>query len=310
MKKRVVTSLVIAISIFGPSSIAYAEEVDTYTVAPDSVLEPIEDPREYPNIDILPPPSEELMLQDPWKNSSIDPEPNNPHIDPTSQDEPETWAIVDENGNTLNVISCDIDFCGSGWIPTAYDGFTPTQWARVVLQGARDPETGQSNGGHYGQYNFPTNIWTREDDDASLWQVPIEYNQDPFCILNCPVEEPEQNVGQPVEEVLNDPIDAPAADQESTNTIESQTRSLSIKAILKESTFELKHRVNERRLIKNKKVWVIANKGKEKRVWKFEVDKRGIANIILPMQYITWDISINYKLKNNKKISNRVTLKN
>lgn len=269
---------------------------------PGVVAEPINlQPIQNPN-DSLPPPSEEIIQENPWLNSSIDPEPNNSEIDPISQDEPETWAVIDENGKTLNIISCDIDFCGSGWIPTQYDGFTPIEWARVVLQSRRDPESGNNNGGHWGQYNFQSGIWTETTPEGVVYQIPVEHGQDPFCISNCPVDTPEEVVDQPEEESSEDQLS-------NEEIVESQFRNFSTKTTMVGNRFQFKHAAHKKKMVKFGKIWLIAKNKNEKKVWKFNIRKNGRINVILPIEYIDWDISVNYILKNNKKISKKITIK-
>jgi len=308
MKNKFILASVLFVALtISPS--AYADEVVENPPASDISPVPEEDPRQYPNEDTLSPPSEELISEDPWTNSSLDPEPNNPDIDPSSQDEPESWAIVDENGNTLNVIVCDIDFCGSGWIPTKYDGFTPTQWARVVLQGSRDPETGNSNGGHWGQYNFPSGVWTKQNDDGSVYQIPIEYGQESTCIANCPVRDPEEIVDEPVDDpALENPgVDNGEGVVSSTETL---ARSVSVNAKTSNSSLSFVNKTHKKTMINSGKIWVIAKNNDKKKVWKFDVKDNGRSLITFPIGYADWNISINYKLKNGKSISKRVVINN
>ena len=300
MKKYIVAAVVATSLIVSPS--ISAEEVvqdpPTSEPTPEPTPEPVEDPRQYPNVDTLPPPSQELIQQDPWTNSSNAPIGQTP----SGQDEPESWAVVDENGNTLNIIVCDVDFCGSGWIPTAYDGFTPTQWARVVLQGARNPETGSSNGGHWGQYNFPSGVWTQERGDGGTYQIPIEYGQEPICIANCPV--PEESVESPSTPESGEEV----VTQNDEVSVNSEPRSFNIVAQVTKKNFSFSKKFPIRKNIKNGNVWVIATKGTEKFVWKFRAAKNNKTNIVLPIKYADWNISVNYILKNNKRVSNKIFL--
>lgn len=305
MKKYIIAAVVgISLVISPPVN---AEEVIENTQSSETISDtipepspdPVEDLRQYPNVDTLPPPSQELVQQDPWTNSSNAPVGQTP----SGQDEPESWAVVDENGNTLNIIVCDVDFCGSGWIPTAYDGFTPTQWSRVVLQGARDPETGISNGGHWGQYNFPSNVWTEDRRDRGTYQIPVEFGQQPFCIANCPVLE---------EDVIESPPVPEGEEEIITQTtgvfINSEPRSFNVVIQTNKKEFSFNKKFPIRKSIKNGNVWVVATNGKEKSVWKFKVAKRNKTNITLPIKYSDWNLSINYVLKNNKKVSSRIFL--
>lgn len=301
MKKGYIVAAVVATSLIVVPSVNAEEIVQDTPVSqsvPESSPEPIEDPRQYPNEDRLAPPSEHLIQQNPWTNSSSAPEGQAP----TGQDELESWAVVDQNGNTINIISCDRDYCGSGWIPVSWDGFTPTEWARVVLQGARNPETGNSNGGHWGQYNFPSNVWTQERQDGGTYQIPIEYGQEPTCIANCPV--PEENVESPSTPESGEEV----ATQNDEASVNSEPRSFNIVAQVTKKKISFSKKFPVRKNMKNGNIWVIATKGTEKSVWKFKVSKINKTNIVLPIKYADWNISVNYILKNNKRVSNKIFL--
>lgn len=302
MKNKSIAAAILATSMIFPTA-AYAEEIIEDPVIENPEI-PAEDPREYPNTDILEPPSQDLIEQDPWRESSSAPEEQVP----SGQDEPEGWAVVDENGNTLNIIVCDIDYCGSGWIPTAYDGFTPIEWARVVLQSKRDPQTGNSNGGHWGQYNFPTGIWTNENDLGEVYVIPKEYGEQPFCISNCPVPEEEVVEDPSLSEVGTDPENTVI---ENTETVsETEARSFKVAPQIIKNKFLFSKKFHIRKNIVNGKIWIIATKNNKKIVWKIKAAKRGKTKIEFPNKYFTWDIKINYKLKNGKKIGYGVILKN
>lgn len=295
-----------------PATSTESEYVPSPIHDPDPVPEPtMEDPREYPNVDTLEPPGQDLVAENPWVNSSIDPAINNAENDPASQNEPEIWAIVDENGNTVNTIVCDVDYCGSGWVPTAYDGFTPTQWARVVLQSERDPLTGENNGGHWGQYNFPSNVWTELGSNGATYLVPSSYGDPRVCVENCPVVE--QPVGDSPDENVED-VPLNTTNQTDTSS-EIQTKNSFVRVTTNKNYFSFKEKVHKKKMIKFGKVWVIAKKDKSKRVWKFDVNRDGVVKIVLPTDYADWEITVNYKLKNSftknrKTFSKNIILKN
>lgn len=314
--KSIVAAILTATVIASPSAYAgdvTANETDSgdYVPSPPHHPEPIpevvvDDPREYPNVDVLPEPDEQLIAENPWVNSSTDPKVNDSSNDPTSQDNPEIWAVVDQSGNTVNTIVCDIDYCGSGWIPTQYDGFTPTQWARVVLQSARDPLTGENNGGHWGQYNFPSNVWTDIGSNGATYIIPTTYGESGACIENCPViQDPLEGVvpEEGGEEVLLNNI-------ESTEEItETQTRNSFVKATKTKGYFSFKEKVHKKKFVRSEKVWIIAKKNNIKKIWKFRVKNNGLVKITLPIEYIDWNISVKYKLKNTKRFSKNIILR-
>jgi len=307
----VASALFVALTISPP---AYAEESvedspfsGVLPVPPvsDIAPDPEEDPRQYPNIDTLPTPSEEIIQENPWVSVS-----SAPHGQvPTGQDEPELWAIVDEDGNTLNPIICDVDYCGSGWIPTEYDGFTPTKWARVVLQGSRDPETGNANGGHWGQYNFPSGVWTEEREDGKTYKVPTVYGQKPVCISNCLVQNPEEVADAPIDDPA---LESPGVDDGEgiVSSTETLARSVFVNAKTSNASLSFVNKTHRKTMISSGKIWVIAKNNDKKKVWKFDVKDNGRSLITLPIGYADWNISINYKLKNGKSISKRVVINN
>jgi hypothetical protein len=300
-------ALTISPSAYAEDSVEDSPPSGTLPVPPisDTVPDLEEDPRQYPNIDILPTPSQEMIKEDHWTSVSSAPEGQVP----AGQDEPETWAVVDENGNTLNVIVCDIDFCGSGWIPTEYNGSSPTKWARVVIQGSRDSETGNANGGHWGQYNFPSGIWTQDTEDGKTYKVPTAYGQEPVCILNCLVEEPEDVIDEP----MDDPaLENPLIDDAEEGVLSTKTlaRNVFVNAKTNNVSLSFVNKVNKKTMIRFGKIWIIAKNNDKKKVWKFDVENNGNSLITLPIGYADWNISINYKLKNGRSISKRVVINN
>jgi hypothetical protein len=306
MKNKIIAGLIVALGMSVSPSV-YAEEIVEDSTSSVDVSEPSEESTESPNIDTLPPPSEELIQQNPWQESSSAQEGEVP----AGQDEPETWAVVDENGNTLNTIVCDIDFCGSGWIPISYDGFTPNEWARVVLQAARDPETGKNNGGHQGQYNFTTNTWTNQNDRGEIYQVPIEYGENPFCIENClPVEDPRDTMTPPPgDEGIWDGI-FDNNEVVAQNSLEVSGKSIEAKVNNVKNRISFRYNVSSTKKIKNNIVRIIAKNDYNKKSWKFKINNSGKVLVALPIRYLDWDISISYKLKNNKRINEKIILKN
>ena len=249
--------------------------------SPGYIPPPSESPSQ--NLDTLPLPSQELINQNGWVSASIDPSLNDSKTDPISQDEPEIWAIVDANGNTLNTIVCDIDYCGSGWIPTRFNGSTPVEFARVVLQVARNPETGEYGGGHFGTYNFSTNVWTLTTEDGVVYEMPTEYGQDPVCIENCPIFKPYPDPDPESEE--------PEIPEE--DTIVVQERKIFAKPSTTGNNVIVSAKINHKVL--NNKVFVIAKKGNKKKVWATTITKKSI-NIKIPKKYLSWNISIRYVL--------------
>lgn len=235
-----------------------------------------------------------LIDQNYWSNISIDPEINNDEINSISESQQEMWAVVDQNGNTLNIIVCNEAYCGSGWIPTNYVGNVPTDFVRVVLQGSRDPESGKYNGGHWGKYNFESNTWTKIKDDGSVYQIPVEYGAEPFCIANCPILLEENG-----ERFTTENTDS---------SVTSEPRSFNVVVQKTNKTVSFKQKFPNRKNIKSKNIWVIATKGAEKFVWKFRAAKNNKTNIVLPIKYADWNISVNYILKNNKRVSNKIFL--
>lgn len=238
--------------------------------------DPAPAPTEPANVDTLPPPSQELIDQNPWVAASTAPEGQVP----AGQDEPEVWAVVDENGNTLNIIVCDVDYCGSGWIPSAYEGFTPTQWARVVPQSRRNPTTGEYGGGHWGQYNFSENAWY-VTESGSTYLAPTEFGAERVCVSNCGVpESPPTPNPDGTDAVDPTPItDGPAT------TIGSPIVTVSMSA-----TGTLVARSSE--FIGKSQLAVIATKGQSTRVWQVRANKKGAIRIAIPKQFRTWDLRI------------------
>jgi hypothetical protein len=227
-----------------------------------------------------------MIEQNLWSEVSVDPAPDNSEIDPASQDEPETWAVVDENGNTLNVIVCDRDYCGSGWIPTRYDGFTAVEFARVVLQGARDPQTGNSNGGHWGNYNFPSNTWTQTNPDNSVYQMPVEYGAQPICIELCPTPEPTPSPSPTSG-------DSEGTTPEITPTV-VQERVVSIEPNVINNKIVINETVKE--VVLEDRVIIIATKGNKKKIWVYKMVKNSII-IKIPIKYLSWKISFKYTVE-------------
>ena len=247
------------------------------------------------------PPSDTFVEDEPDPDPEPTPEPTSSPTSnvPNDQDEPEMWAIVDESGNTQNIIVCDADYCGSGKIPVNFDGSTPTEWANVVLQSSRDPETGNYNGGHWGQYNSSNNTWTYVSPDGSVYKIPTEYGSSPICIENCPV--PEEDIVVVSQSSGNE-------EERISQNISSQPRSFSVVAQTTDKTFSFSKKFPIRSSIKGGKIWVVATNGSKKSVWKFRVANKNKTNITLPIKYSNWNISINYVLKNNNKVSNKIFL--
>jgi len=270
MKTKKIAAIFLGISLFFAPN-AYAESLDSENTTDDTE-----------NIDTLPPPSQELIEQNPWVESSVGPEGQVP----SGQDEPETWAIVDNNGNTLNIIVCDIDYCGSGWIPVAYDGFTPTEWARVVLQSQRNPETGNYGGGHWGQYNFSTDTWTQTDENGSVYQIPVEYGAERICISNCPVVEtgPEP----PAEDEI---YVVPGTNN--NDSLITSPRSIVVKPEIINNSIPLNIKIKGK--VFNNRVIVVATKNGKQKIWNKKL-KKNVLSINIPKKYSSWKISVRYRV--------------
>ena len=281
--KAIIITLISVTSLVFSGAYVSADPLDTPVPTPSSSASAETTPSATPNIDTLSPPSQEMIEQNLWSEVSVDPAPDNSEIDPASQDEPETWAVVDENGNTLNVIVCDRDYCGSGWIPTRYDGFTAVEFARVVLQGARDPQTGNSNGGHWGNYNFPSNTWTQTNPDNSVYQMPVEYGAQPICIDLCPTPEPTPSPSPTSG-------DSEGTTPEITPTV-VQERVVSIEPTVINNKIVINETVKE--VVLEDRVIIIATKGNKKKIWVYKMVKNSII-IKIPIKYLSWKISFKY----------------
>ena len=281
--KAIIITLIAVTSLVFSGAYVSADPLDTPVSTPSSSASAEPTPSATPNIDTLSPPSQEMIEQNLWSEVSVDPAPDNSEIDPASQDEPETWAVVDENGNTLNVIVCDRDYCGSGWIPTRYDGFTAVEFARVVLQGARDPQTGNSNGGHWGNYNFPSNTWTQTKPDNSVYHMPVEYGAQPICIELCPTPEPTPSPSPTSG-------DSEGTTPEITPTVVQQ-RVVSIEPTVINNRIVINEKVKE--VVLEDRVIIIATKGNKKKIWVYKMVKNSIS-IQIPIKYLSWKISFKY----------------
>lgn len=284
--KAIIITLIAVTSLVFSGAYVSADPLDTPVPTPSSSASAEPTPSATPNIDTLSPPSQEMIEQNLWSEVSVDPAPDNSEIDPASQDEPETWAVVDENGNTLNVIVCDRDYCGSGWIPTRYDGFTAVEFARVVLQGARDPQTGNSNGGHWGNYNFPSNTWTQTNPDNSVYQMPVEYGAQPICIDLCPTPEPTPSPSPTSG-------DSEGTTPEITPTV-VQERVVSIEPTVINNKIVINETVKE--VVLEDRVIIIATKGNKKKIWIYKMVKNSII-IKIPIKYLSWKISFKYTVE-------------
>lgn len=287
MKNKSIAASLVAACLVLPVN-AYAEEQSVSTDSENTSLQNTQAVEE--NIDTLPPPTQEDIENDSWNDNNKDPDGDGEAV-PKDQDEPESWAIVDENGNVINTITCDIDFCGSGWIPTKYDGNTPTEFARVVLQAKRDPSTGRNNGGHFGQYNFSSNTWTNVMSDGGTYYMPIDYGQDPVCLENCPVYGPPE--GYTEEAPTNESYTATSTQE--PPDISTRNSEITFKSIEKNIVFNVK--THKAKKIFKGKVWVIAKNNGQKVVFTFRVKNSGGAQIVIPEKYRFWDISVNYRLK-------------
>jgi len=286
MNKKLFAAVTAVAMLFFTSS-ANAEEVSQE--GPALSLETTSEPdlSEETNVDTLPLPSQELIEQNPWVESSTAPEGQIP----SGQDEPEVWAVVDQNGNTLNVIICDIDYCGSGWIPAEYDGNTPIRWHRVVIQSQRNPETGNYGGGHWGQYNFSTNTWTQTDENGSVYQIPTEYGAERICISNCPLSNP------PSEDPFSEPAvssqhDSAPVENNDEGTITS-LRSIAVKSKIINNSIPLNIKIKGK--VFNNRVMVVATKNGKQKIWSKKL-KKNVLSINIPKKYYSWKISVRYRV--------------
>jgi hypothetical protein len=286
MNKKLFAAVTVFAMLFFTSS-ANAEEVvqEGPVFSLKTTSEP--DPPEGENVDTLPLPSQELIEQNPWVESSVAPEGQVPR----GQDEPETWAIVDSNGNTLNIIVCDIDYCGSGWIPVAYDGFTPTEWARVVLQSQRNPETGNFGGGHWGQYNFSTNTWTQTDESGSVYQIPVEYGAERICISNCPVSDPSLENPYSDSLILTQQSDVPTKNNDEGPA--TSPRSIVVKPEIINNSIPLNIKIKGK--VFNNRVTIVATKNGKQKIWNKRL-KKNVLSINIPKKYSSWKISVRYRV--------------
>ena len=289
-KAIIITLIAVTSSVFSGAYVS-ADTLDTPTSTPSSSASTEPTPSATPNIDTLSPPSQEMIEQDLWSMVSVDPAPNNSEIDPESQDEPESWAVVDENGNTLNVVVCDRDYCGSGWIPTRYDGHTPVEFARVVLQGARDPQTGNSNGGHWGNYNFPSDTWTQTNPNGSVYEIPIAYGSQPICIELCPSPEPTPS---PSPEPTPSPSPSSGESEETIPEIMPtvlQERLIFIDPVIVNNRIVINQTIKE--IIFKNRIIFFATKGNKKKIWTHNI-VGNVINIKIPIKYLSWNISFKY----------------
>lgn len=75
----------------------------------------------------------------------------------------ETWAIVEQNGNVSNIISCTADVCGD----------PNSDWSKAVLQDGVTvvKQTDNHIGGYFGQYNPSTETFVidKKCNDCDTW---------------------------------------------------------------------------------------------------------------------------------------------
>lgn len=114
------------------------------------------------------------------------------HADPApgmSPGERAGWAVLDSNGNTVNIIVCTPEVCGSG----TFGG------NRVVLQTLQDPVTHNTAAYVDAHYNEQNGQWTREIVSTTpngqpnpVVEIPLAYpGSVPMpCIANCPTPTP------------------------------------------------------------------------------------------------------------------------
>jgi hypothetical protein len=272
MKTKQMVPIFLATSLFFAPNV-YAENLDS-----ENTVDTIE------NIDTLPPPSQDLIEQNHWVESSVAPEGQVP----SGQDGPEVWAVVDEDGNTLNIMVCDIDYCGSGRIPVAWDGDVPTEWVTVVRQSERDSETGNYNPGHWGQYDFAENVW-RVLENGSTYIVPIEHGAEWICIDNCLIIN--SNSVSSLESSASADGTSPSVEHNPSITDTLQQKVL-IKPKVINDVIPLRIKIKDNVL--NNSVKVVATKNGKQKIWNKKLKKK-VLSIKIPKRYSSWKISVRYR---------------
>lgn len=278
------------------------EEADRYTQENSIIVNDPEAPK---------------IIQEPPVNNDESVDSSPPQI---SSGDHSGWMAVNPDGSPASdIIVCTIEVCGqtgeNSWLDTAIKDGTLSPGVTLVLQTLQDPieaansinGVGNVSGYPESRYDFINNRWIMDGPDGSVYQIPLAYpgtdlggnTNLPFCIENCPIiEAPEEILDQPIVEEIPD-----------GNLSTTQTRNFVKKITTSKKNFSFKIKINKKNKVKFGKIWVIAQKNKIKNVWKFEINKKNKVFITLPIEYLEWNISINYKLKNNKKISKKVIIK-
>lgn len=247
------------------------------------------------------------------------------------------WAIVNPDGSAGGTIVCTPEVCGQtgdgSLLDTMIKNGSVSSGATFIIQTLQDPveaansENGVGNVAGYSgaRYDFVNKRWTIKDNtdkyiftfNPPIYQIPLAYPGTDLggntnllsCIENCPVEEPEGDI-----DILADdsPSEGPGGSNviENTSSTETFARSIFVDTKTKNTSLSFVSKVHKKRAIRFGKIWVIAKNNIDKKIWKFDVKKKGGVLIVLPIKYSDWNIYINYELKNGKKISKRVIFNN
>lgn len=185
------------------------------------------------------------------------------------------YAVVREDGTVSNIVVCSYSVCGANndWLDTAIRNGAIEPGSRLVLQTLKDKETGNVAGYREAKYDSQTNSFTVTicnqmgpngcTDNGETVQIPVAYpgSKEPTCISNCNV-----------------------VVENNENIIENQQIS-----IIEEKTFPMIFSTN---LKPNSLAKVIAKNKKRTKIWKTEVDKKGIVKIKVNKKYQKWNFQV------------------
>ena len=185
--RRVITGLLIVALGIGAPGVAWAEDAggSVEPTAPPATESPT--PAESPAPSASAGPSQEIIDSNPWA-----PQDGDGNGVDDSQENAAGYAVIDANGNTTNIIVCSPAFCGSGWIPTRYDGYTPVEFARVVPQTSADRNSGNV-AGYWGHYDESSSTWTVTQGSSTFVIDPSKYPGEAgslTCVSGCQTELP------------------------------------------------------------------------------------------------------------------------
>lgn len=178
---RRVGPILLAIALGMGAPTAWADESETATPSDTTPVVDTSSPPATPE-SASSGPTQDVIDSNPWAPHDSD---GNGVDD--SQENAAGYAIVDANGNTTNIIVCSPAFCGSGWIPTRYDGFTPVEFARVVPQTTADRNTGNV-AGYWGHYDETSSTWTVTQGNSTFAIDPSKYPGEAgslVCVAGC-----------------------------------------------------------------------------------------------------------------------------